>query len=103
MSDLTVDPSDARLGHGSDEQQTSQNDAYLILSDEERSKGYVRPVRLAYVHKTCGTVTRMSLEIAQTYAHDPKFYGSTYCVHCRMHRPVSEFVWNDGSNQAVGS
>ena len=30
----------------------------------------------------------------------PEFYGSTYCVQCRMHRPVGEageFVWEDGS------
>ena len=27
-----------------------QNEAYLILSEEERSKGFIRPVRNRYVH-----------------------------------------------------
>ena len=50
----------------------------------------------------CGTVTTMSLPIAETYARDPKFYGSTYCCACKMHRPVSEFTW-DGTEELVGS
>ena len=38
--------------------------------------------------------------IAATYARDPKFYGATFCINCRMHRPVGpdgEFVWDDGT------
>lgn len=98
----TSDRNDPRLGHGHDEEPVDQNEVYLVLSDEERAKGFVRPVRDSYKHNTCGTVTRMSWPIAETYARDPKFYGSTYCMHCRMHRPVSEFVWDpDGSE--VGS
>ena len=26
--------------------------------------------------------------LSETYARNPKFYGATYCVFCRMHRPV---------------
>lgn len=77
---------------------------YLVLSDEERAKGFVRPLRDTYLHETCGTTTTMSRAIAETYARVPHFYGATYCVHCRMHRPVGdlgEFVWLDGSK--VGS
>lgn len=69
---------------------------YLVLSEEERQKGFVRPVRQKYVHLTCGTVTTMGLEIAETYARDPHFYGGTYCAGCRWHFPVGpdgEFVW----------
>jgi hypothetical protein len=44
----------------------------------------------------------MGLALCETYARDPKFYGATYCVHCQMHRPLAEFVWDeDGS--VVGS
>jgi hypothetical protein len=77
---------------------------YLVLSAEERDKGYVRPLRRSYVHNAqgCGAVTTMSQDIAATYARDPHFYGSTYCVRCRMHRPVSEFTW-DGTTELVGS
>lgn len=50
----------------------------------------------------CGGLTTMSITIAETYARDPKFYGSTYCTGCMKHLPVSEFVW-DGTNELVGS
>lgn len=98
VADLTSDPSDPRLTRGSDDQPVPQADAYLILSEEERSRGFVRPVRTTYVHDTCGAVTTMSWAIAETYARQPGFYGSTYCAHCRMHRPVGpdgEFRWDD--------
>jgi hypothetical protein len=99
---LTTDPNDPRLGHGADDKPRPQNDVYLVLSEEERAKGFVRPVRQSYKHSNCGTVTTMGLALAETYARDPKFYGATYCVHCSRHRPVHEFTW-DGTDQAVGS
>lgn len=98
----TTDPTDPRLGHGSNTEPVAQNAAYLVLSETERAAGFVRPVRRSYVHATCGAVTTMSQAIAETYARDPHFYGSTYCTACRMHRPVAEFVW-DGTDQTVGS
>ena len=99
---LTTDPNDPQLGHGSDNEPVPQNEKYLVLSEEERAKGFVRPVRFSYEHTTCGTVTTMGKSLAETYAHDPSFYGSTYCVHCQMHRPVAEFIWaTDGTT--VGS
>lgn len=104
---LTSDPSDPRLGHGSNDEPVPQNDAYLVLSDAERAKGFVRPLRSAYVHAKelggCGTVTYMGTAIAETYARQPDFYGATYCAGCQMHRPVGEngeFVW-DGPYDAV--
>ena len=99
---ITTDPNDPRLTRGSDDKPVDQAEAYLVLSEEERAKGFVRPYRDTYLHKTCGTTTRMGQAIAETYARDPKFYGGTYCVHCRMHRPVGEFVW-DGTEEVVGS
>lgn len=105
MSDLVTDPSDPRLGHGFDPIERGpvpQNKAYLVLSEEERAKGFVRPVRTAYLHKACGTVTTMSKPLAETYARQPTFYGSTYCCACRLHRPLSEFTW-DGTQEVVGS
>lgn len=81
---------------------TGQQKAYVVLSTEERAKGFVRPVRRTYVHRSCGAVTTMGLAIAETYARDPGFYGATFCVHCRNHRPLSEFVW-DGTDEQVGT
>lgn len=161
MSKLTTDRNDPDLGYGYEDSSVEQNKKYLILSEEERAKGFVRPVRRSYVHVGkkvdlrggiveslspedkarhgpnndyvafirypesespivgrainqkeldnignyiggCGTLTTMSLPIAETYARDPKFYGSTYCCGCSMHRPVEEFIW-DGTDELVGS
>jgi hypothetical protein len=101
-SHLTTDPTDPRLGHSVDETPTPQQEVYLVLSEEERKKGFVRPYRDSYVHKLCGTETTMGRVLSETYARDPDFYGATYCVHCAMHRPVSEFVWS-ADGQQVGS
>lgn len=82
-----------------------QHEAYWILSEEERAKGFVRPVRSTYVHLTCGRATTMGRAIAETYARDPSYYGSTFCSSCRVHRPVGpqgEFVWH-GTDERVGS
>lgn len=72
------------------------HNSYIVLCDEERAKGFVRPYRDAYRHVECGAITTMSRAIAETYARDPKFYGSTYCVKCQAHFPVGEegeFTW----------
>lgn len=82
---------------------TGQQKDYVVLSAEERAKGFVRPVRRTYTHRVCGTDTTMGLAIAETYARDPGFYtGGTFCIHCRIHRPLSEFVWK-GTQEMVGS
>lgn len=78
---------------------------YLVLSEYERSRHFVRPVRRSYVHETCGAVTTMGAAIAETYARNPTFYGGTYCATCHGHFPVGadgEFVW-DGTDQKVGT
>lgn len=97
----TTDPTDPELGHGFDTKPIDQHKKYLVLSDEEIAKGFVRPVRRSYTHQKCGTETVMGEKIAETYAVNPGFYGATYCVNCRMHLPVAEFNWKDGS--LVGS
>lgn len=101
----TTDPNDPRLTRGVDEERRPQADAYLVLSEEERARGFIRPVRRSYVHSGgCGAQTTMSQALAETYARDPGFYGATYCTGCQMHRPVGtdgEFTWEDGTK--VGS
>ena len=90
---LTTDRNNSNLGYGVDESPIPQNKVYLVLSDEELAKGYVKPFRTSYKHLTCGTVTTMNETISATYARDPWFYGATYCCGCQMHRPLDEFVW----------
>lgn len=132
-------------------QETGQHEAYWVLSEDERAKRFVRPLRTKYVHagirpkyptreltgekKTryetqgyvlredypesefpivgrfwtqaqldsgCGTETVMGNAVAETYARDPKFYGSTFCVACKQHLPLEQFKWS-GTEEIVGS
>lgn len=82
-----------------------QQEGYVVLAEEERAKGFVRPVRRSYKHLKCGVVTTMGQTIAETYARDPHFYSGTFCCGCGAHFPVGadgEFVW-DGSDERVGT
>lgn len=81
---------------------SGQQKAYVVLSEEERAKGFVRPVREKYVHETCGVLTVMGRSLAETYARDPGFYSGTFCVGCRAHFPLAQFRW-DGTDEVVGS
>lgn len=82
-----------------------QQSDYVVLSEAERAKGFVKPVRYSYVHASpselnrqigCGGETRMGTAIAETYARLPRFYNGTFCVHCKLHFPLNQFVWTDG-------
>ena len=84
---------------------TGMQNGYVVLSAEERAKGFVRPVRQVYVHETCGRETHMGLALSETYARDPYFYSGTFCAHCRAHFPVGEdgeFHWK-GLRDKVGT
>lgn len=93
-----------------------QQKDYVVLSKDERDKGFVRPVRTKYIHvgvdgkegdlkgRGCGVETRMGQALAETYARDPKFYSGTFCAgsKCRTHFPLKEFIWSD-TDEVVGS
>lgn len=80
---------------------TGMQKDYIVLCPDERAKGFVRPYRDTYKHLTCGTTTTMGVALAETYARDPNFYSGTFCVNCKAHFSLTEFVWLDG--QQVGS
>lgn len=130
--------------------ENGQQKDYIVLTKEEREKGFIRPVRDTYKHvgekplhplrdltevekvryeaygyikyeeypgdsslagrfwtteqlnSGCNTTTTMGKSIAETYARNPKFYGSTFCCSCSVHLPLSEFVWK-GTDEVVGS
>jgi len=84
---------------------TGMQQDYVVLAEEERTKGFVRPVRRTYTHLACGTDTTMAQTIAESYARDPFFYDGTFCCHCRAHYPIGpegKFVWK-GTNEKVGT
>jgi len=85
-----------------------QNAKYLVLSEEERQKGFIRPVHRTYRHTLCSTETTMGEALSETYARQPTFYGATFCAHCKAHFPVGEdgeFFWkvSGGDGPKVGT
>lgn len=105
MTDKTLtDGSPITPDHQEIDPATGMQKAYVVLSKEERAKGFIEPVRRTYIHLKCGTATTMGQALAETYARDPYFYSGTFCAGCRAHFPVGEggeFVWA-GTNQKVG-
>lgn len=150
--DTAPAPTDKKLADG-------QHADHWVLCEEERNKGFVRPLRQKYQHvgipgpkfelrdltdeerqrwgdsgyvkfepypagykgsvtgrfwtqeqidnigKGCGTVTRMPMACAETYAREPGYYGSTFCCGCGDYFRVGadgEFVW-EGSDERVGT
>lgn len=81
----TTDPNDPGL---KERLPDGQNANYLVLSEEERKKGFVRPYADAYRHLACGSITTMGRALSETYARDPSFYGATFCSHCKDHFPL---------------
>lgn len=74
--------------------------------DSPVSGRFWRQSELDKVGKGCGVVTRMGPAIAETYARDPQYYGSTFCAGCSVHLPVGEhgeFVWDDAGGERVGT
>lgn len=101
---VTTDPDDPRLKQPSPAD-ARQHAVHLVLSPEERARGFVRPVRVSYRHDTCGRVTTMPVAIAETYARQPDYYGRTFCATCGDYFPVGadgEFTWVDGKGQDTG-
>lgn len=85
--------------------ETGQQRGYVVLAEEERAKGFVRPVRRTYTHLKCGNDTTMGQTLAETYARQPDFYDGTFCCACMAHFPVGadgEFVWR-GTTEKVGT
>lgn len=89
-------------GHRLIDPSTGMQKGYVVLSEEERSKGFVRPVRKEYKHLKCGGTTHMGLALAETYARDPTFYSGTFCAICAAHFPLAEFVWKS-TNETLGT
>jgi hypothetical protein len=97
-----IDGSPVTEDHREIDPETGQQKGYVVLSEEERKKGFVRPVRRSYIHKVCGIVISMGISIAETYTKDPGFYSGIMCVHCKAHFPLDQFVW-EGTTEQVGS
>lgn len=74
---------------------TGMQKNYIVLTPEERAKGFIKPVRRTYVHKVCGAATTMGIALAETYARNPRFFSGTFCVNCKAHFSLNQFHWDD--------
>jgi hypothetical protein len=106
MSDvLTTDPDDPGIR---EIKHDGQQKKYLVLSEEERAKGFLRPVYDAYKHLACGGVTMMGRALCETYARNPTFYSGTFCAVCGAHFPLVDaegnraFIWQGSNGLGVG-
>lgn len=105
MNTTLTDGSPVTPDHREIDPKTGMQKGYVVLSAEERNKGFVEPVRQSYLHLKCGRETRMGRALAETYARQPEFYTGTFCAFCGSHFPVGEegqFVWA-GTDQKVGT
>ena len=73
---ITTNPNDECLIVGQKEE--GQNECYLVLSDEERAKGFVRPYRDTYVHKTWEQLLQW-VELFLRLMQEIKIHGATFC------------------------
>lgn len=79
---LTTNPNDPRLLEGQ-KNSTGQHSIYLVLSEEERSKGYVRPYRDTYIHKghegyvVCGKNLQI---LSDDHEYADKYYAVMCCA-----------------------
>lgn len=93
LTDGSPVPSD---GSHKELKENGQQKGYVVLSEAERAKGLVRPLRQSYKHTTCGEVTTMGRALGETYARQPAYYSGTFCCCCGSHFPVGpegEFTW----------
>lgn len=74
MPKITDDPNHPNVKRGpADTAPVPQHDTYLVLSEEERQKGFIRPYRDAYQH--VGAPSNILLLCEGKSASD-------YCAHC---------------------
>lgn len=78
-----------------------QQQGYVVLSPEERAKGFVQAVRSSYRHLPCGGVTTMGQSLSETYARNPWFYSGTFCTTCGSHYDLDQFEWVGSKGESL--
>ena len=101
MSKTTLtDGSPVTPDHRDIDPATGLQKAYVVLSEEERAKGFVRPVREKYVHQKCGVVTVMvPATSVETFASPT---ASTFSAASNnLSASASERMRNSGSGDST--
>lgn len=100
---LITDPNDPRLGHGSDSEPGPQNGVYLVLSEEERAKGFVRPVRRSYKHVGVeGPRYPLRDLTAEEHERYDKYGYIKYEAYPESELPVTGTFWTQAMLDVIG-
>ena len=89
----TTDSTDSRLTHGVDSTKVPQAEVYLVLSEEERAKGFVRLYRDAYKHtgvQPKGPTRELTAEEKERYS---QFGYVAFEPYPESERPLSGRFW----------
>lgn len=90
---LTIDPNHPELTRGIDSTPVEQAKVYLVLSEEERAKGFVRPLRRGYRH----VGKRPKYPLAPLTAEQKELYGeegyAAYEAYPESERPACGRFW----------
>lgn len=78
---ITTDPNDPRLVRGVDKDPRPQNDVYLVLSEEERAKGFVRPYRDSYKHVGNGGPKHQTRPLSDDEKSNPLYQQQGYVLY----------------------
>lgn len=100
---LTTDRNDPCLGRGPGEGNEGQNKCYLVLTDEERAKGFVRPVRISYLHvgRPGPRFELVDLTEDQREAHEGQDYVK-YEPYPESEHPALGRFWTQAQLDKVG-
>ncbi len=97
LRDLTAEQQELYAGAG-----YIKYEEYPKDGDHSALGKYWTQGQLDKIGNGCGAVTTMNQTIAETYAREPNFYGTTFCAGCTEQFPVDHFTW-DESDERVGS
>jgi hypothetical protein len=75
---LTTDPNDPDIKRGLDEGPQPQNKKYLVLSEEELAKGFIRPVRTTYIHVGKKVDREGTIEKLEEHLEDASDFAKNY-------------------------
>ncbi len=104
-SHLTIDPNDPRITRGAapDEVPVPQHDTYLVLSDVERGKGFVRPLRRSYTHVGAQGPTHelRKLTIDEHERYD-QYHYIRYEAYPESESPILGRFWTQKDLENVG-
>lgn len=97
---LTTDPDDPRLRVT---EPSGQQQVYLVLSDEERAQGFVRPVRYSYRHVGAPGPRYPLRELTEDeHARYDQYHYVRFEAYPEDDSPVTGRYWTQAQLDAVG-